>query len=1018
MTEKDRSIAPLLKGYILLDEIESGQNKDKISELIQMCEQNDEEFIKNINLISFNHIDFKNFKNQTNFFTSYFNDFLQNKNFVEIFGEILKDGKEDNSLDEIFNELNNLFNLDIEQQIKIILGFIKSGMEKYLEDANNLFLEKCKYIHEKKLFAQLTSNKTIENILNLLFDLFKIKNKHDNNEINEEKIKLYIQSFSHYNEQLKSNLQTNEKSKENLDKNGTTFEGCKNSEQKKQIILTKLIFELGPFFVNQDINLSEISYIDSNLDLNLISELIIFLLNNYEIKYNKSLKYINKIFLEALNIDNKYIDKLCSIKENQPIKFNIDNIFSLIEKSLNKIDKEKLILSLDNTSFIINSKEKFLIFEEILKKFQFFSNIQNFYTQFLFINWKNVLNQLQLLELMISNKEISESSSISLKNYQGHKVSKDIEIKAYTSSKNQYLIENWRNIKLIETLLLISEKGCYEKVKQIFDWALKNIPEIIIIALTNTKIDYEKNLLMKDIIIEILTSIIKDKTSRINLIEEIWRQNSNIVIFALYNIWKNNTDLMNLNSIFDFCNTILKDSLLYLVNCKYHIFSITLALLAVKRDNLNMEHWLKMSIETYGDEFINSLLEYLNNNIIQPCNNYMNYDQKSRILEKAQLSLESLSILLNKLNSFSNSNINNKLSISIKKSIDIMLKKILDIYDEIQDNQLNSEEIGNEASKILSSMLDGKISVDKVLSMLTEYKLSKDKKANEIFSCLIYGVLDEYRYYNKYPNNKLKLIAELFGKIINNKLLEGLLETLALNYIIEGINSTNESMKFFGFHALCQFIGNISLWPEYMNKLLNMEEIKKNQTIYAQICKEYEKINKISKNFDKIDEDSDKFVPFVPHNFVRGSESDLKSSDELKINFNESDKNIKLDINTCKDTKIKDNKIEKPNNEIIAKVKNIFNILNESCIEEKSLELILIFQNDDKIIRWFSYFFITTKINYMKNIPFSLYNTLFIRVNNPLLFKYNLKDTIKYIQELLSLDYLYIDEKFRHMAWN
>ena len=44
-----------------------------------------------------------------------------------------------------------------------------------------------------------------------------------------------------------------------------------------------------------------------------------------------------------------------------------------------------------------------------------------------------------------------------MNNYQGQKISKDIESKTYISSKNNYLKDNWRNVKLVETLILISK---------------------------------------------------------------------------------------------------------------------------------------------------------------------------------------------------------------------------------------------------------------------------------------------------------------------------------------------------------------------------------------------------------------------------------------------------------------------------------------------------------------------------------------------------------------------------------
>ena len=51
----------------------------------------------------------------------------------------------------------------------------------------------------------------------------------------------------------------------------------------------------------------------------------------------------------------------------------------------------------------------------------------------------NVNNQKTLIELMITNKEISENSKFALSNYQGEKISKDIELKSYINTKQFHL---------------------------------------------------------------------------------------------------------------------------------------------------------------------------------------------------------------------------------------------------------------------------------------------------------------------------------------------------------------------------------------------------------------------------------------------------------------------------------------------------------------------------------------------------------------------------------------------------
>ena len=253
MKDEDREIAPLIKSYILIEKIESEKSiNNSLYELKKMCKINGDEFIKNTYLISFNHTDFKNVgtkeKEVESFFILNFLEFIENENFVKIFTELLMDAKQDNEINEIYNGLNKKFNLNIEQQIKLILSFIESGIEKYNEDANILFLEKCKEIYEQKIFAQIKNNCIVEKIINILFNILKIKNRQENNKednteqncIEEENIKLYIQSFSHYNEQLKNNGNNKDKA---IDKS------LKNEEIDKiksnfKVMDTKIIIEI------------------------------------------------------------------------------------------------------------------------------------------------------------------------------------------------------------------------------------------------------------------------------------------------------------------------------------------------------------------------------------------------------------------------------------------------------------------------------------------------------------------------------------------------------------------------------------------------------------------------------------------------------------------------------------------------------------------------------------------------------------------------------------------------------
>jgi hypothetical protein len=110
MKVKDNEIAPLIRAYILISQINSEKNiNNSYLELKNMCNLYGDQYLKNISLISFNQIDFKNMGNQQkeveSFFTLNFPAFIENENFVKIFGNLLMDAKNEYSVTEIFNAL-------------------------------------------------------------------------------------------------------------------------------------------------------------------------------------------------------------------------------------------------------------------------------------------------------------------------------------------------------------------------------------------------------------------------------------------------------------------------------------------------------------------------------------------------------------------------------------------------------------------------------------------------------------------------------------------------------------------------------------------------------------------------------------------------------------------------------------------------------------------------------------------------------------------------------------------------
>ena len=195
------------------------------------------------------------------------------------------------------------------------------------------------------------------------------------------------------------------------------------------------------------------------------------------------------------------------------------------------------------------------------------------------------------------------------------------------------------------------------------------------------------------------------------------------------------------------------------------------------------------------------------------------------------------------------------MSKGVQQEITNCYKAIFDIFEELQSHPPNSEETENSANKILNNIFTGEWKVEDLVETLKNYKNSNDQNETEIYACVIHSLLDEYRFLSKYPDNELKILSCLFGQIINAKILDGVIETIALKYIVDAIKKGTGKIFIFGVNALEQFIDKIVNWPDILNALYSSPFLKKTN-LYEKILNAYEEYTskiKISEMSNKLD---------------------------------------------------------------------------------------------------------------------------------------------------------------------
>lgn len=150
-------------------------------------------------------------------------------------------------------------------------------------------------------------------------------------------------------------------------------------------------------------------------------------------------------------------------------------------------------------------------------------------------------------------------------------------------------------------------------------------------------------------------------------------------------------------------------------------------------------------------------------------------------------------------------------------------------FDEIIDrNGSESNSIPKEADEKMQEhykkMYAKESEVGEIVEALRKYKNSEDPADQDLFSCMIHGLFDEYNCFQEYPLDALATTAVLFGGIINYHLLSRIALQTGLAMVLEAVQETQpeEAMYKFGLQALLHFQDRLQEWPSFCDRLLRI----------------------------------------------------------------------------------------------------------------------------------------------------------------------------------------------------
>ena len=802
----------------------------------------------------------------------------QKKDFDSFINELVSLIFADEKLpqDLIYNISKNIFEffmkigrLEFSSQLQLSLGFAQSntflnkiGREMIISKLEEIIGSKKKIpiqleIYEKCYFYLFHTTND--------YNLLDKKSKEGDFNTEEEIIKKLYTIILSYEW---SNQTHNDKTKEI-----PIFTYC------SEIYPEKLSFELGPTILNLKqenfIKKSKNEFLDNasyglydfKLTEKRLADLIIFMLNNFPYQEDKENRLMLKLFLKNISNDlAQHVDE--NLEKKQSLSWTLEYFYKSNKSFFDSLDQPKLFSYFDSSQFCISSKKIYDNFINILIKLK----ISNYLIPVLCCKgvWENVDNQIASISYLINNpNELVTDFLRKSPKVKRNPLNYDFS-HLKTNQQNSYLIELWSCLEIVGGLLKIAHENI-SKVRALFEWPIANVPEILILCLFQLPRD---SFLSTELLKEIFPMFLSGHINSTALIEDLWLNDSKKLIETLSFLYSIIPETVNLYKILELTQKV-KESLMTMVCYSEDYFSISLACLAIKRDFLNIQQWLNDRIEKRGEVFILALLNFIKENLIneykkgvniktkkpfinqnqisQPnqiqnnqqvnqlgpslaFNNYPKYDKnsfnqnKEVILEKSQLTLEALVEIFNILTIYStqqqskvyNNNQNYTLSKSTIDEINHIYKNVFEIFEELQIPPTSSEETEKRANQLFRKLFNEETSVSSLTEQMKQLKESINKKDNEVFACMLHSMLDEYRFFVKYPEKELILMGQLFGQTINLNLVTGAIESVAMKFILDGYRNDNSKLNSFSSEAVQQFIDKIFLWPAFLEQLYNI----------------------------------------------------------------------------------------------------------------------------------------------------------------------------------------------------
>lgn len=296
------------------------------------------------------------------------------------------------------------------------------------------------------------------------------------------------------------------------------------------------------------------------------------------------------------------------------------------------------------------------------------------------------------------------------------------------------------------------------------------------------------------------------------------------------------------------------------------------------------------------------------------------------------------------------------------------------------------EPVDKKMQELFGKMYHEELSLREILELMRRYKSSRDPSEQDLFACMVHGLIDEYHCYHEYPLEALTKTAVMFGGIINFRLVDGITLKVGLGMILEAVreHDVHDPMYKFGVEAIEQLINRLPEWAGFCHLLLQIPSLQGTPI--------FQKAEEVLRNQgSQVRDENGRQDSTVAGSITNGSLEEPVVPDATSRKF----------ISIFVDPPLRPDLYQEPDEEVQDKILFVLNNVSEQNIEEKLRDLTDVLK--DPHHQWFASYLVEERAKLQPNFQ-QLYLDLLDRIDDRVLWAEVLRETYASASKLLNAE--------------